>query len=371
MVRYLSTALALLALCHAVQTGAQTKVSQQPFGKMKDGRAVEIYTLSDGKIEARIMTYGGVIVSLKTPDRTGKMADVTLGFDNLDGYLADNPHFGALIGRYGNRIGKGHLVVAGKTYQLAINNGPNTLHGGNVGFDKKLWTGKAIPNGVELVYVSKDGEENFPGTLTATVRYTVEGGALRIDYTATTDQETVVNLTNHAYFNLSGEGNGDVLKQEMQINASRFTPVDDGLIPTGELRSVTETPFDFRKPMPIGKNILNEDVQLSSGRGYDHNFVIDPKPGKDGLTLAAVAHDPASGRVMEVLTTEPGVQFYTGNFLDGTIKGKGGKVYKQRYAFCLETQHYPDSPNQADFPSTALKPGQKYHTVTEYKFSAK
>jgi aldose 1-epimerase len=365
MVRYLSMALIALSL------GAQTKVTQQPFGRMQDGTSVAIYTLTDGKIEARIMTYGGVIVSLKTPDRDGKMADVTLGFDDLTGYLADNPHFGALIGRYGNRIGKGHLVVDGKTYQLAINNGKNTLHGGLVGFDKKVWKGKAIPNGIELVYVSKDGEEHFPGTLTSTVRYTVADGALKIDYHATTDKETVVNLTNHAYFNLAGEGNGDILRQEMQINASRFTPVDEGLIPTGELRSVTETPFDFRKPMAIGRDIVNDDVQLSYGNGYDHNFVIDPKPDKDGLTLAAIAHDPSSGRVMEVWTTEPGVQFYTGNFLDGKIHGKGGKVYQKRYAFCLETQHFPDSPNQADFPSTVLKPGQRYHTVTVYRFSAK
>jgi len=368
MVRYLSTVLALLALCHGVQTGAQTKVSQQPFGKLKDGKAVEIYTLFDGKIEARIMTYGGVIVSLKTPDRAGKMADITLGFYNLAQYLAPNPHFGALIGRYGNRIGKGHLVVAGKAYQLALNNGPNTLHGGTEGFDRKLWTAKAIPNGVELTYVSKDMEENFPGTLTAVVHYTLEGGALKIDYTATTNKETVVNLTNHAYFNLAGEGSGDVLKQEMQISASRFTPVDDGLIPTGELRAVKGTPFDFSKPTAIGAHINDDDDQLKLGHGYDHNFVID---SKGGMTLAAVAHDPASGRVMEVRTTEPGVQFYTGNFLDGTLKGKSGTLYKQRYAFCLETQHFPDSPNKPDFPSTVLKPGHKYHTVTEYKFSAR
>ncbi len=364
MVRYFSTALALLAL----SLGAQTKVTQQPFGKMQDGAAVDIYTLSDGKIEARIMTYGGVIVSLKTPDRAGKMADVTLGFDTLAPYLADNPHFGALIGRYGNRLGKGHLVVAGKTYQLAKNNGENTLHGGVAGFDKKLWKGKIIPNGIELVYVSKDGEENFPGTLTATVHYTVEGGALKIDYRATTDKETVVNLTNHAYFNLAGEGSGDVLKQEMQINASRFTPVDAGLIPTGELHPVNGTPFDFRKPAAIGAHINDNDQQLKLGRGYDHNFVID---SKGGLVQAAIAHDPSSGRVMEVWTDQPGVQFYTGNFLDGTIHGKGGKVYNQRYAFCLETQHFPDSPNKPEFPSTVLKSGQKYHTVTEYKFSAR
>jgi aldose 1-epimerase len=362
MVRYLSIALMALSL------GAQTKVTQQPFGKMQDGTAVDIYTLTDGKIEARIMTYGGIIVSLKTPDRTGKMADVTLGFDSLAPYLGDHPHFGALIGRYGNRIGKGHLVVAGKEYQLAKNNGENTLHGGVAGFDKKLWKGKAIPNGVELVYVSKDGEENFPGTLTSTVHYTLEDGALKIDYSAVTDKETVVNLTNHAYFNLSGEGNGDILKTELQIHASRFTPVDAGLIPTGELRAVAGTPFDFSKPTAIGKHIGDNDEQLKLGRGYDHNFVIDTK---GGLTLAAVAHDPTSGRTMEVSTTEPGIQFYTGNFLDGTIKGKGGKVYNQRYAFCLETQHYPDSPNKPAFPSTTLKPGQKYHTVTVYKFSAK
>jgi aldose 1-epimerase len=367
MVRRLSTALALLAIF----SGAQTKVTQQPFGKTKDGRAVEIYTLSDGKVEARIMTYAGIIVSLKAPDRNGNMADVTLGFDSLDGYLGNHPHFGALIGRYGNRIGKGHLVVDGKTYQLAINNGANTLHGGTEGFDRKVWKGKAIPNGVELEYVSADGEEHFPGTLTVTVRYTLVSGALRIDYSATTDKDTVVNLTNHAYWNLAGEGSGDVLKQEMQIFASKITPVDDGLIPTGELKPVAGGPFDFTKPKAIGKDIGSTDQQVVYGKGCDHNFVLDKKSVNGQLVEAAVAHDPASGRTMETWTTEPGVQFYTGNFLDGTIKGKSGHVYAQRNAFCLETQHFPDSPNKPEFPSTLLKPGQKYHTITEYRFSAK
>ncbi len=367
MIGKFSTALALLAIF----SGAQTKVTQQPFGKMKDGRAVEIYTLSDGKVEARIMTYAGTIVSLKTPDRNGNMADVTLGFDSLDGYLGNHPHFGALIGRYGNRIGKGHLVVDGKTYQLALNNGPNTLHGGTEGFDRKLWKGKAIPNGVELEYVSPDGEEHFPGTLTVIVRYTLVGGALRIDYSATTDKDTVVNLTNHAYWNLAGEGSGDVLNQEMQINAGKFTPVDDGLIPTGELKPVAGTPFDFTKPKAIGKDIASTDEQVVRGKGFDHNFVLDKKSMNGQLVQAAVAHDPASGRTMETWTTQPGVQFYTGNFLDGTIHGKSDHVYARRNAFCLETQHFPDSPNKPEFPSTLLKPGQKYHTVTEYRFSAK
>jgi len=357
-----------LALVAAISLGAETKVTQQTFGKMKDGTAVEIYTLTDGKIEARIMTYGGIVVSLKTPDRTGKMADVVLGFDDLAPYLGSHPHFGALIGRYGNRIGKGHLVIDGKTYQLAINNGPNTLHGGNIGYDKALWQGKASNGGVDLTYVSKDGEENFPGTLTVHVRYTIEDGGLKIDYSATTDKDTVVNLTNHSYFNLAGAGNGDILGHEVQLNASKFNPVDDGLIPTGELKPVAGTPFDFLKPTAIGARIDNNDQQLKYGAGYDHNWIID---GKGGLTKAATVYEPTSGRVMEVWTTEPGVQFYTGNHLDGTNKGKGGVAYKPRFALCLETQHFPDSPNHANFPSTELKPGQKYHTVTVYKFSAR
>lgn len=362
--RYTALALAILA---AISVAAETKVTQQNYGKTKDGTAVDIYTLTDGKITARIMNLGGIVVSLSVPDRNGKAADVALGFDDIAGYLTPNPFFGALIGRYGNRIGKGHLEIDGKTYQLAKNNGPNTLHGGVVGWDKKVWDAKTSNGGLDLTYVSKDGEESFPGTVTAHVRYTIEDGGLKIEYNATTDKTTVLNLTNHSYFNLAGAGNGDVLKHEIQINASKFTPTDDGLIPTGEIKAVAGTPFDFLKSTAIGARIDNKDDQLKYGLGYDHNWVLDGT----GLKKAATVYEPTSGRVMEVWTMEPGVQFYTGNHLDGTVKGKGGVVYKPRMALCLETQHFPDSPNHANFPTTLLKPGQKYHTVTIYKFSTR
>ncbi len=359
----------LAALLAVITLGAQTKVTQQPFGKMQDGTPVDIYTLSDGKIEARIMTYGGIIVSLKAPDRAGKLGDVVLGFDEFAPYLVGKPPAAALIGRYGNRIGHAKFTLAGHEYTLAKNNGENTLHGGNIGYDKKVWKGKQIPNGVELTYLGKDMEEGFPGNLNITVHYTVEGGGLKIEYSATTDKETVVNLTNHAYFNLAGAGTGDILKHEVQINASKFTPVDAGLIPTGELKSVAGTPFDFRKPTVVGARIEGTDEQLKIGKGYDHNWVIDRT--KEGLVEAAVVTESTSGRHMEVLTDQPGVQFYTGNFMDRSAKGHGPKAYAFRNGLCLETQHFPDSPNKPSFPTTTLKPGQKYHTVTVYKFSAR
>jgi aldose 1-epimerase len=344
-------------------------VKKQPFGKTQAGKPVELYTLTNSKgVAAAITNYGGIITSLKVPDRAGKMGDVVLGHASVEGYLKNAPYLGALIGRYGNRIGKAKFALNGVEYKLPKNDGENTLHGGLKGFDKVLWTAKEVPNGLELTYLSKDGEEGFPGNLSVTVVYTLsDDNELKIDYSATTDKDTVVNLTNHAYFNLAGEGEGDILGHHMQIHADRFTPVDAGLIPTGELKPVAGTPFDFLKPHAIGARISDPDEQLKLGGGYDHNFVLNRKGA--GMELAARVVEPKSGRVLEVLTTEPGVQFYSGNFLDGTIKGKGGKVYQKRYAFCLETQHFPNSPNQPAFPSTELKPGQRYHTTTIYKFS--
>jgi aldose 1-epimerase len=365
--RIVSTGIGVLALVLCtINMEAKTKVTKDSFGKMPDGTPVEVYTLAGDDMEARITTYGGRVVSLRVPDRNKHMDDVVLGFDSVDGYLTDEPFFGALIGRYGNRIAKGHFTLDGKTYTLPTNDGPNTLHGGPQGFDKKVWTAKPIENGVQLTYLSKDGEEGFPGNLTAIVRYTLTGHDLRIEYSATTDKDTVLNLTNHSYFNLSGQGNGDILKHVMQINASHYTPVDATLIPTGKIPPVAGTPFDFRTPHAIGERIGNDNEQLHRAKGYDHNWVLDNKTGK--VAEAAKAFDPATGRTLEVLTDQPGVQFYTGNFLDGTIKGKEGKVYIHRGAFCLETQHFPDSPNHANFPSTELKPGGRYHTVTIFRF---
>jgi aldose 1-epimerase len=351
---------------------AKTKVTSQSFGKLPDGTPVELYTLSDGAFEAQIATYGGVLVSMKTPDRKGKAADVVLGFDDVDGYFANfngpsDSFFSAIIGRYANRIAHASFTLDGQKYSLPKNNGENTLHGGTHGFNNVVWNAKTVANGVELTYLSKDGEAGFPGNLTATVVYTLVKGDLRMEYSATTDKATVVNLTNHAYFNLAGEG--DILKHELTLHASRFTPVDAGLIPTGELKPVESSPFDFRKATAVGARINADDAQLHLGHGYDHNWVLDSKGGK--LAEAAEVYDPSSGRVLKVLTDQPGIQFYTGNFLDGTIKGKGGKPLELRSALCLETQHFPDSPNHPDFPTTELKPGQRYHTVTIYRFSAR
>jgi len=351
---------------------AKTKVTSQPFGKMPDGTPVEIYTLSDGAYEARIATYGGVVVSLKVPDRTGKAGDVVLGFDDLEGYVANfngpsDAFFGALIGRYANRIAHGSFSLDGNKYSLPKNDGDNTLHGGPHGLNNVVWKAKLIANGVELTYLSKDGEAGFPGNLTVVVRYILVKGDLRIEYSATTDKDTVVNLTNHAYFNLAGRG--DILGNQLTLHASRFTPVDAGLIPTGELKPVESTPFDFRKATAVGARINTDNEQLNLGHGYDHNWVLDGGGGK--LTEAAEVYEPSSGRVLKVLTDQPGIQFYSGNFLDGSIKGKGGKPLERRSALCLETQHFPDSPNHPDFPTTELKPGERYHTVTVYSFSAR
>jgi aldose 1-epimerase len=352
----------------AISMQGKTSVSKQAFGHTAEGTPVDLYTLADGKIEVRIMTYGGIIVSLRAPDRNGKLDDVVLGYDSVDQYIAHTPYFGAIVGRYANRIAHGSFQLDGKTYSIPKNNGDNALHGGIRGFDKVVWTGRQIKDGIELGYVSKDGDQGFPGTLTTTVRYTLNGNALRIEYSATTDKDTVLNLTNHSYFNLAGQGKGDVLGHVVKIDASRFTPADAAQIPTGELKSVEGTPFDFRTPHAIGERINADDSQLRIGKGYDHNFVLDHPPGK--LAEAAEVYEPTTGRILRVLTTEPGVQLYTGNNLDGSMTGKEGRVYKARFALCLETQHFPDSPNHPDFPSTELKPGQQFHSDTIFQFEA-
>ena len=349
-------------------------VSVSEFGALPDGRTAELYTLRNGKgMEVSITNFGGIVTLLTAPDRKGEYGDVVLGFDTLDGYLAGHPYFGAIIGRYGNRIGKGTFTLDGTQYTLATNNISNHLHGGIVGFDKVVWNAEAgeTPSGPQLLlrYTSADGEEGYPGSLEVTVTYILTSdNELRIDYHATTDKPTPVNLTNHSYFNLAGQGNGDILGHLIQIDADRFTPVDDGLIPTGERRPVDGTPMDFRTPVAIGKRIDGEDEQLRFGLGYDHNWVLNHAASR--LTLAARVVEPTTGRVLEVLTEEPGVQFYTGNFLDGSLTGKEGKVYERRNGFCVETQHFPDSPNKPDFPSTVLRPGEEYLTTTIYRFSA-
>jgi aldose 1-epimerase len=348
---------------------AETRVIKQPFGKNWEGKPVDLYTLVDGKIEVRIMTYGATVISLRVPDRKGETSDVVLGYDAADQYVAKTPYFGATVGRYANRLAHGKFQLDGHNYSIPKNDGDNSLHGGTRGFDKVVWTAKALKDGVDLTYVSEDGDQGFPGTLTTTVRYTLGGNALRIEYSATTDKDTVLNLTNHSYFNLAGQGKGEVLGHIVKINASRITPVDADLIPTGELTSVKGTPFDFRTPHVIGERINADDAQLRLGKGYDHNFVLDYPTGE--LAEAAEVYEPTTGRTLKVLTTEPAVQFYTGNHLDGSITGKEGRVYQPRFAFCLETQHYPDSPNHDKFPSTELKPGQKFHSVTVYQFGTR
>src|ERR1051326_8741617 len=347
------------------------QIIREPFGRTKDGTPVDLFTLRNSKgVEARICNYGGILVSMKVPDRHGKIGDVSLGYDYFEDYLKNNPFFGALVGRYGNRIARGKFSLDGKEYTLAINNGPNSLHGGLKGFDKVVWEPsiRATPDGaaLQLKYLSKDGEEGFPGNLSVTALYTLtEDNGLKLEYTATTDKTTIVNLTQHSYFNLAGKG--DVLKHLVLINADRFTPVDETLIPTGELRPVDGTPFDFRKPTAIGARIEQPDEQLKFGGGYDHNFVINKVMGE--LTVMARVTEPTSGRALEVLSTEPGLQFYSGNFLDGKLTGKGGWGYQFLNDFCMEPQHFPDSPNHPDFPSVLLKPGQVYHNIIVFRFS--
>ena len=350
-----------------------------PFGKTADGTLVEVFTLENRRgIKLRAMTYGAIVLSLETPDRNGKSADIVLGYNSLAEYLKDTPYFGAVVGRYGNRIAHGKFSLEGKTYTLAANNEPGglkcSLHGGLKGFDKVVWRGeglvKAGAQGVRFSYVSKDGEEGYPGTLKLSATYWLtDTDEWRIDYVATTDKATPVNVTQHSYFNLRGEGSGDILGHELTIKAARFTPVTAGLIPTGELRPVKGTPLDFTAAHAIGERVNATDEQMKFGGGYDHNWVLDNQKG--GLALAAIVYEPTTGRRLEVLTTEPGLQFYCGNFLDGKLVGKSGKPYLLRNGFCLETQHYPDSPNQPALPSTILKPGQTLKSTTVYRFSSK
>ena len=343
------------------------KVQKQPFGRTPDGTAVEIYTLTNDKgLKARVMTYGATLVSLEVPDRTGRPGDIVLGYDTLDEYIKNNPYFGSVVGRYGNRIAKGRFTLDGATYQLATNNGENHLHGGIKGYDKVVWKAEPIRGegnvGVKFSYLSQDGEEGYPGNFNITVIYTLtNANELTISYEATTDKATPVNLTHHSYFNLAGEG--DVLGHELTINADAYTPVDAGLIPTGEIRPVKDSPFDFTTPHTIGERIAQVEG------GYDHNFVL--RSGGGMMDLAVRVVEPKSGRVMEISTTEPGLQFYSGNFLDGTITGKRGKAYLKHYGFCLETQHFPDSPNKPNFPSTILRPGAVYKSLTIHKFSTR
>jgi aldose 1-epimerase len=360
-----------LAGCAAL-TDRPEPITKTAFGTAPDGTPVDLYTLHNDKgAEARICNYGGIVTALKVRDRNGKLGDVVLGYDNLAGYLKASPHFGCLVGRYGNRIAKGNFTLKGKEYTLARNSGPNHLHGGLKGFDKVVWTGKPIQSrlgpALELKYLSKDGEEGYPGNLSITAVYTLtDDNALRLDFTATTDADTVCNLTHHSYFNLAGAG--DVLNHQVMIYADKFTPVDANLIPTGELRLLDGSPLDFRHAEKIGARINQTDEQLKLGNGYDHNYVLRKPAGE--LGLAARVYEDTSGRLLEVFTTEPGMQFYTANFLDG-LTGKGGWAYRPRHGFCLEPEHFPDSPNQPNFPSTVLKPGETYQNTIIYKFSVR
>ena len=347
-------------------------LSSADYGTTPEGENVRIHTLTNtAGIEVRVITYGGIIVSLRTPDRDGNFDDIVLGFDSLEGYLSKHPFFGTLVGRYANRISKGRFTLDGVEYKLARNNGENHLHGGIKGFDKVVWRDRPLEVddgvGIVLEYTSVDGEEGYPGTLDVQVIYTLnEDNELICDYRATTDRATPINLTQHSYFNLAGQGTGNVLRHLLELNAAAFTPIDAELIPTGEIRPVEGTPFDFRTETPIGARINSPEEQVQLGGGYDHNFVLNQTG--EGPSLAARVREPMSGRVMEVHTTEPGVQLYTGNFLDGTLTGKGGRVYQHRFGFCLETQHFPDSPNRPEFPSTILKPGETYESRTVFRF---
>ncbi len=354
---------------HGSKSGDVT-VSKAPYGTLDDGTAIEQYTLASKKgLTVKLITYGGIVTEINTPDRKGNVANVALGFDNLAAYVAKSPYFGSITGRYANRIANGTFMLDGATYTLAKNNGPNSLHGGIKGFDKRVWAATVVPGGVKLSYTSPDLEEGYPGTLTTDVTYTIVNGSnLKIDYHATTDKPTVVNLTNHTYFNLAGEGSGSIYDHVLWLKAHRYTPVDPTLIPTGALDPVENTPFDFTKPTAIGLRIRDAHEQIVIGQGYDHNFVIDRPAGDTSLILISKVADPATGRVLKIWTTEPGVQLYTGNFLDGTLVGPSHHTYRQGDAFALETQHYPDSPNHPAFPSTVLRPGQTFASTTIYGF---
>lgn len=376
----LAPALAVLvfAACSSPQpeepapAAPRASTARDLFGTMPDGTEIEAFTLTNVHgIEIHAITYGAIITSLRTPDRHGRLGDIVLGFDGIDGYLNDPPYFGAVIGRYGNRIAKGRFTLDGTTYELAKNNGENHLHGGLRGFDKIVWDAAPFQNemgvGVIFRHTSPDGDEGYPGALTVEVSYTLtDQDELIVDYLATTDEATPVNLTQHSYFNLAGDGGGDILGHVLRLDAGRYTPVDAGLIPTGEIASVEGTPFDFRTPTAIGARIGDDHEQLTRGLGYDHNFVLD-RDG-DGLVHAARVVEPTTGRTLDISTTEPGIQFYSGNFLDGSITGKSGHVYRHRTGFCLETQHFPDSPNQPSFPSTILRPGETYRSQTGFRF---
>ena len=370
--RIAAAAIAAVALSTSTAF-ANGHITRASFGKMPNGTPVSLYTLSNSHgMQVEITNLGGIITSIRVPDRHGKVGEIALGYDNLAGYVknVNNPYFGAIAGRYANRIARGHFTLDGHVYTLPINNTPNSLHGGTIGFDKIVWNAAPIHAGdprLALSLVSVDGDQGYPGALHVKVVYTLtDANELKIDYTATTDADTVVNLTSHSYFNLAGAGNGDILPTRLTIDADRFTPIDKVLIPTG-IQSVTGTPFDFRKSTAIGARIGKANQQLKFGNGYDHNWILNHPAGK--LGFAVRAYDPRSGRVLTMSTTEPGVQCYTGNFLDGKNIGHGGKSYKFRYGFALEAQHFPDSPNHPKFPSTELKPGQTYRQTTVYKFS--
>ncbi|MEU5609133.1 aldose epimerase family protein [Streptomyces sparsogenes] len=384
--RTLMTAAAAAGLAAtAVATGTGTayakdakgggRAVKEHFGTLADGTRVDRWTIRNGRTRLSVLSYGGIVQSLEIPDRHGRLANVSLGFADLDSYVAGSPYFGALIGRYGNRIANGRFTLDGHTYQLPVNDGPNSLHGGDKGFDKRVWSVEPFERagnvGLTLRRVSPDGEMGYPGKLTVRVDYTLTPtGDFRIDYEATTDKATVVNLTNHTYYNLGGEGTGSVYDHRLEIAASRYTPVNKTLIPTGELTKVAGTPFDFRRPKAIGRDIREAHQQVLYGQGFDHNFVLDKGITSRPEHIVTVG-EPESGRVMRIATTEPGVQFYSGNFLVGTLAGTSGKVYRQGDGFCLETQHFPDSPNQPSFPSTVLRPGQTYRSTTVHSFSTR
>ncbi|GAA3588836.1 galactose mutarotase [Nonomuraea rosea] len=362
-------ALSLPAVSPAQAQGGGPSITKKHFGTLSNGKKIDIYTLrNSGGMRVKILTYGGILQSIEVPDSGGELANVALGFDNLSNYVTKSPYFGCITGRYANRIAKGRFALDGRTYRLATNDGPNHLHGGVKGFDKRVWTAQPFKRrdsvGLALTYTSPNGEEGYPGTLRTKVVYTLTGdNRIRMDYRATTSRPTIVNLTNHAYFNLRGEGDGRILGHELQINASRYTPVDKTLIPTGKIARLGGTPLDFREPTAIGDRIGSKNQQITRGGGYDHNYVLDARG------VAARVVEPDSGRVLEVITDQPGLQFYSGNFLDGTLRGTGGHLYPKRSGFALESQHFPDSPNHRNFPSTVLRPGDVYRTTTIYAFS--